>query len=155
MSENTQDREIIITRLINSPREVVWEAWTNPEHLIKWWGPKGFTNTFKEISVKPGGVWLFIMHGPDGTDYLNKVVYDEVIQPEKLVYTHGDGSDDHSNDFQSTVTFEEDNGKTKLTMKAVFPSAAILKDQIERVHAIEGGNQTLDRLQEYVAKMSA
>jgi uncharacterized protein YndB with AHSA1/START domain len=86
---DTGDREIIITRTFDAPRERVWEAWTDPKQVIKWWGPNGFTNTLFEMDVKPGGVWRHMMHGPDGTDYPNKVVYIEVVKPERLVYSHG------------------------------------------------------------------
>ena len=82
---NTSNRELGISRLINAPRELVWEVWTDPEHIKHWWGPTGFKNSITKMDVKPEGVWDFIMHGPDGTDYKNKHIYKEVIKPEKLV----------------------------------------------------------------------
>ncbi len=87
----TTDREIVATRLLDAPRELVWEVWTDPKHLAQWWGSNGFANTIHEIEVKPGGVWRFIMHGPDGTDYKNEIVYVEVVKPERLVYDHVSG----------------------------------------------------------------
>lgn len=72
--------------------------WTDPKH-IAWWGPNGFTNTIHEMNVKPGGVWRFIMHGPDGTDYPNKILFIEVVKPERLVYTHGSDEDNDPNQF--------------------------------------------------------
>ena len=88
MSQNssTADREIITTRLIDAPRDLVFRMFTEAEHVVKWWGPNGFTNTNHEMNVAPGGVWRFIMHGPDGTDWGNKIVYTEVVRPERLVY---------------------------------------------------------------------
>jgi hypothetical protein len=80
---------LLLPVYLNAPRELVWKAWTDPKHLINWFGPKGFTNTFHEIDIKPGGVWKFTMHGPDGTDYPNLVVFDKIVRPEYITYTHG------------------------------------------------------------------
>lgn len=79
---DTADREIVISRLIHAPRELVFKVWTDPKHVAHWWGPNGFTNTIHEMDVRPGGVWRFIMHGPDGVDYPNKIVYKEVVKPQ-------------------------------------------------------------------------
>jgi uncharacterized protein YndB with AHSA1/START domain len=152
---NTSDRELTISRLLNAPRELVFEAWTKPEHVLHWWGPNGFTNTFYEMEVKPGGVWRFMMHGPDGIDYPNKIVYEEVVKPERLVYTHGsdgpDGADD-PHQFHVTITFEALGDKTNLTMRSLFPSAAAL-EEVKKFGAVEGGKQTLNKLEEYLSKM--
>jgi uncharacterized protein YndB with AHSA1/START domain len=85
-NKDTSDREIVFTRTFDAPCELVFEAWTDPKHLMQWWGPNGFTNTIHEINVKPGGIWRFIMHGPDGVNYSNKIIYDEVVAPERLVF---------------------------------------------------------------------
>jgi uncharacterized protein YndB with AHSA1/START domain len=152
---NTQDREIIQTRLLDAPRELVFEAWTNPEHVVRWWGPNGFTTTIKEMNVKPGGVWRYIMHGPDGVDYPNKVLYREVIKNERLVYSHGwdvEGKPPFDA-FEVMVTFETEGNKTKLTMRSVFASVEIFKKVVEQYGAIEGGKQTLNRLEAYLPNM--
>ena len=81
------DREIIATRVFDAPRELVFKMWTDPKHVGRWWGPRGFTTTIHEMDVKPGGIWRLTMHGPDGRDYKNKVVFLEVEEPERLVYT--------------------------------------------------------------------
>ena len=91
------------------------------------------------------------MHGPDGQDYDNKIVYGVIDEPNRLVYTHSDGGDDPL--FETTVTFEDVEGKTRLTMRALFASAAVRDQQVREVGAIEGGNQTLDRLGAYLATM--
>ena len=78
----------MITRVFNAPRKMVFDAWTDPRQVAQWWGPRGFTTTISEMDVRPGGVWRLVMHGPDGTDYKNKVVYLEVAKPERLVYKH-------------------------------------------------------------------
>src|ERR1700678_444638 len=89
--ENSADREIVISRVFDAPRELVWQAMTDPLHVIHWWGPRGFTTTIEEMNVRPGGVWKQVMHGPDGTDYPNKSIFTEVVKPERLVYAHGGG----------------------------------------------------------------
>jgi uncharacterized protein YndB with AHSA1/START domain len=151
----TANREMVISRLINAPRELVWEAWTNPEHVKYWWGPNGFTNSIYEMSVKPGGVWRFMMHGPDGTDFPNKIVYNEVVKPQRLVYTHSSEDENDPNLFHTTVTFEDQDGKTLLTMKAIFATAEERDRVVREYGAEEGGKQTLARLEEYVLKMAA
>lgn len=152
-TSGTSDREIVLTRILNAPRELVFKAWTDPRHIIKWWGPDGFTNTIHEMNVKPGGVWRYIMHGPDGVDYPNKVVYSEVVKPERLVYVHGSDIENDPAQFHVTVTFEEYNGQTKLTMRSIFPSAAARDRVVNVYHAIEGGQQTLNHLEEHLRKM--
>ncbi|MFI5160592.1 MAG: SRPBCC domain-containing protein [Sphingobacteriales bacterium] len=83
-NSNTKGRELRITRTLNAPVELVWEVWTNPEHIANRWGPNGFTNTISKMEVRQGGEWDLIMHGPDGTDYINKSVFEEVIHLKKL-----------------------------------------------------------------------
>src|SRR5216684_6933391 len=99
----TADREIAITRVFNVPRNLVWSAWTDPKHVAQWWGPTGFTNTIHKMEVKVGGVWDFIMHGPDGTDYPNYIEYREIVPPERIVFLHGDSARD-PNRFVSTIS---------------------------------------------------
>lgn len=150
-SINADNRSMTITRTINAPRELVWKAWTDPKHLIQWWGPNGFTNTFNEISVKPGGVWDFMMHGPDGVDYPNYIVFDEIVEPERIAFTHGSKANDPQA-FQSTATFEDIGGKTKVTLHSVFGTVEQF-EEVKKFGAVEGGNQTLGRLETYVATL--
>ncbi len=131
----------------------MFEVWTKPEHIVKWWGPKGFTNTIHKMDVKVDGKWSFIMHGPDGVDYPSLVVYSEIIKPEKLAYTVG--SEDEPGQFNAVVTFEEMPGnETFLTMKSIFRTAAERDFVIKQVNAIEGGNQTVDKLGHYLALLT-
>ncbi|MEP6743732.1 MAG: SRPBCC family protein [bacterium] len=143
----TADREIVATRLFDAPRKLVWEVWTDPKHLAQWWGLNGFTNTINEIDVRPGGVWWFIMHGPDGTDYKNEIVYVEVVKPERLIYDHVSGPK-----FRATVTFTEEGSKTRLNMQMLFESAAGRENVIQKFGAVEGLNQTLGKLEEHLRK---
>lgn len=153
-TEEPADREILITRVFDAPRELVWNAWTDPKQVVQWWGPRGFTTTIHEMDVRPGGVWRHTMHGPDGTDYPNKSVFIEIVKPERIVYSHGGGKKgDPGVRFQATWTFEVEGGKTKLTLRMVFPSAEARDHIVKQYNAIEGGNQTLARLAEHLAKM--
>lgn len=151
MSDPSSPHELIITRLINAPRRRVWEAWTDPEQLVRWWGPNGFTNTFHMFDFRIGGAWRFTMHGPDGTDYPNRIIFEEIISMERMAYTH-DGDTDVENDphrFRSTVTFADEDGKTRVTLRVALSSAEELENKI-RFGAVEGGNQTLGRLEEFI-----
>jgi uncharacterized protein YndB with AHSA1/START domain len=148
-------RSIITTRLFDAPRELVFEAFTEPQHLAHWWGPNGFTLTVHSMEVRPGGTWRFVMHGPDGTDYENRIVYDEVVRPERLVYRHGGGDEVEPVQFHVTVTFEDEGGKTRLTMRALFPSAAERERVAKKYGAVEGAQQTLARLAEHLAALRA
>ena len=151
--EGSSDREIVITRVYDAPREVVWDAWTDPQQVVHWWGPKGFTTTIHEMDVRPGGVWRLTMHGPDGTDYPNHSAFVEVVKPERIVYSHGGGRKGGPGaQFEATWTFEAQEAKTKLTLRMVFPSAAARDLVVKTYNAIEGGNQTLGRLAEQLAR---
>jgi|SRR6267142_254401 len=145
------DREIAATRLFDAPRELVWKAWTDPAHIAKWWGPNGFTTTTYSMELKPGGVWRYVMHGPDGRDYQNKVTYLEVVEPERLVYNLGGDEDVEPVSHHVTVTFTDSGGKTRIDMRMVFASAEARTHVIETHGAFEGLKQHLGRLKEYLA----
>jgi uncharacterized protein YndB with AHSA1/START domain len=147
------DREIAITRVLDAPRELVWKVWTDPKHIAHWWGPKDFTNTIHEMDVRPGGVWTFVMHGPDGVDYKNKITFLEIVKPERIVYKHGGDKDYEPVNFQVTVTFDEQGGKTRPSVRMVFPSAIARNHVVKTYGAVEGMNQTVDRLEDYLEKM--
>jgi uncharacterized protein YndB with AHSA1/START domain len=128
---------------------VVWEAFTDPEQVVLWWGPRGFTTTIHEMDVRRGGKWSHTMHGPDGTDYPNKSVFTEVVKPERIVYGHGGGKKDGPGaSFEATWIFEAKGNKTLLTGRMVFPTAAARDLVVKEYGAIEGAVQTLDRLEE-------
>ncbi|MEX0842437.1 MAG: SRPBCC family protein [Xanthobacteraceae bacterium] len=149
-------RSIIATRVLDAPRDLVFAVWTDAKHLAQWWGPDGFTTTTHAMDFRPGGVWRFVMHGPDGRKYDNRITYDEIVKPERLVYHHGGGEDVEPVQFRTTVTFEDLGGnRTRLTLHAVFPSAAERDRVIKEYGADKGAVQTLARLGEYVAGLAA
>ena len=147
----TADREIVTTRLIDAPRELVFAAWTDPQHVAHWFGPDGFTTITHAMDVRPGGVWRFTMRGPDGRDWPNVVTYEQVVPPERLVYMHGD--DREPDMFHTTITFDDEGGRTALTMRAVFKTAAARAQVVRENGAIEGAQQTVSRLERYVRSM--
>ncbi|WP_420128041.1 SRPBCC family protein [Longimicrobium sp.] len=149
---STADREIVLSREYDAPRELVWRAYTDPAHLPVWWGPNGFTNTVHEIDVRAGGRWRFTMHGPDGKDWPNRIVYHEVVQPERLVYLHGDDVDDDPGAFHVTVTLDDVHGRTRVTQRMLFATAA-QKQGVEQFGAVELGKQTLDKLAAHLQTM--
>jgi len=151
---STSDREIVLTRLVDAPRELVFAAWTDPKQVVKWWGPNGFTTTVLEMNVVPGGKWRYIMHGPDGTDYDNRTVYEEVVRPERLVYQHGSDIDDDPARFHVTVTFEAVGNQTRVTNRMLFKTAQQC-EATKSFGAVELGEQTMDRLNQYVESLAA
>jgi len=147
------EKELIFTRLFDAPRELIFKVWTEQEHVEQWWGPTGFSTTTQKMEVKPGGIWRFCMHGPDGRDYENKITFHEIAQPEKLVYAHGGDKETEPVNFHVTVLFEPhgSTGKqTKVTMHMKFPSAAAKNFVVETYGAIEGAHQHLGRLEDYL-----
>ena len=152
--EETTGREIVTTRLISAPRELVWKVWTDPKHMAKWWGPDGFTTTTSKFEFRPGGVWRHVMHGPDGRDYPNEIIYENIEEPESISYSQsGDADASTEVHFHSTVTFEDQGEKTLVTMKALFANAAQLEYVAKNYGAIEGAVQHLARLDQYAQQI--
>jgi len=146
INSDTSDRELVITRLLNAPRELVWKVFTTAEHIKNWWGPDGFTNTIFTMDVQPGGEWDFVMHGPDGTDFKNKSVYKEIVKPEKIVFDHVSGPK-----FTATITFEAQGEKTFLTWRMLFNTAEEFNNTVRTFKADEGLKQNITKLEIYLA----
>jgi uncharacterized protein YndB with AHSA1/START domain len=148
MAAKNKPNEIYLTRIYDAPLKMVWEAWTDPKQVGKWWGPRGYTLTTSSMDVKTGGTWSYVMHGPDGTDYVNKTKYLEVEKYTRMVYDHG-GNDDRPALFRVTVDFTETKGKTKIEMVMALATAEAAQEAKKFIkHA--GGNSTWDRLAEYL-----
>ncbi|WP_323173301.1 SRPBCC family protein [Natrialba sp. PRR66] len=149
----TSENRLTIRRTFDAPRERVFEAWTDPEQVDQWWGPDGFATTTDEMEVRPGGVWRFMMTGPNGNEFPNRIEYDAVEEPERLAYTHG--SPDDPEQFRVVVTFDaQGDSETDLTMEMCFSSAEELDEAVE-FGADDGAKQTLGRLAEHLANGGA
>jgi len=147
------DREILISRAIDAPRELVFEAFTEVRHLSRWWGPAGFTTTTQAFEFSVGGEWVFMLHGPDGTDYPEWICWTEIAPPERIALLHGESRDD-PNAFRSVLTFAPDGAATWIVMRTVFPTKELRDQAVEKYHAIKGGEQTLSNLAAYVAEIA-
>jgi uncharacterized protein YndB with AHSA1/START domain len=150
----TAEREVVISRVVHAPRELVFEAFTAVRHLSQWWGPDGFTTTTRAFEFRVGGVWDFVMHGPDGTDYQEWISWTEIASPERIALLHGEYRGD-PNAFESVLTFEADGATTRIEMRTVFPTRELRDEAVEKYHAIEGGQETLSNLAAYVTKGKA
>lgn len=142
------ENEIISSREFDFPRELVFRAWTTPELLARWWGPQGFTNTFHECDIKPGGTWRFVMHGPNGVDYPNHSVFVEIVPPERVVLDHLSG-----HKFRVTATFEDLDGRTGVTFRQLFKKAAAFEQA--KAYCVEGNEQNFDRLGALLAELAS
>src|SRR6059058_1151723 len=117
----TADREIVISRVISAPRELVFEAFTEVRHLSRWWGPEGFSTATRAFEFRTGGDWDFVMHGPDGTDYQEWITWTEIDPPERIALRHGASHGD-PNAFDSVITFSSEDAATRVAMHTVFPT---------------------------------
>lgn len=142
----SSDREIVTTRVFDVPRERLFRAWTDPDQLAQWWGPKGFTNTFQEFDLRPGGSWRFVMRGPNGVEHPNENVFVEIVGPERLVLHHLGPV----HEFLATFDFEDLGGTTRLVWRMVFESA----EEYEKVKSFifTANEQNLDRLEAVLAQ---
>lgn len=145
---NTKDRELLLSRVLNAPIELVWEVWTNPVHIAQWWGPNGFTNTITKMDIRPGGEWDLVMHGPDGTDYKNKSVFKEVIRHKKIVYEHISGPK-----FVATIEFEAQGDKTAIKWHMLFESKEQFIQTVKTFKADEGLKQNVEKLDRYLLSL--
>jgi uncharacterized protein YndB with AHSA1/START domain len=141
---DTSNRELIISRVLDAPVELVWELWTQPEHLANWWGPNGFTNTISTMDVRAGGEWNLVMHGPDGTDYRNESIYKEVIEFKKIVYEHTSAPK-----FIATIDFEERGEQTHIRWHMLFETAEQFIQVVKTFKADEGLKQNIEKLNAY------
>ncbi len=152
----TDPRVIEGVRVYDAPRALVFSVWTDAKHLAQWWGPDGFTLTTSSFDFRPGGVWRFVMHGPDGRDYENRVTFDEIVPNEKLTYHHGGGDDVEPVQFRTMVTFEDEAaGKTRITWRGTFPTTEARARVIKDYGADKGLVQTMARMADYIAKQNA
>jgi uncharacterized protein YndB with AHSA1/START domain len=148
VKEKNRSNHIQLTRVYDAPLSMVWDAWTVPEQVQAWWGPRGFTLTTHSKDLRPGGTWRYTMHGPDGVDYPNVATYHVVERHQRLVYDHG-ATDASPPRFQVMATFSESDGKTTLSLTFTLPSVEAATQTALHIKAA-GGNATWDRLAEFV-----
>jgi uncharacterized protein YndB with AHSA1/START domain len=138
------EREIVTTRVFEAPRALVFTAWTDPEQLKQWWGPKGFSNTFHTCEMRPGGNWKYTMHSPDGKNFENEMRFVEIVEPERIVLDHLSAPR-----FRLTALFEElSESRTKLTFRQLFETPDAY-NQVKKF-AIPGNEENLDRLASFL-----
>jgi uncharacterized protein YndB with AHSA1/START domain len=147
------EREIVLSRVLAAPRELVFQAWTDPAHLPRWFGPNGFSCETLELDLRVGGRWRFSMRAPDGKLYPSRMVFLEITPPERLVFEHGGDTDDDPHRFRTTLIFDrQGDGKTVLTLRQLHPTKA-RRDAGIGFGAVEYGYQTLDKLAAYVRRL--
>src|SRR3984893_18896000 len=147
------ERELTLTRVFNAPREAVFKAWTDPQQLAKWWGPKGFTNPVCEVDLKPGGALKIVMRAPDGGEYPMQGVFREILPPSRLVFTNiaVDKDGNHIIEGLTTVTFAEEGGRTKLTLQT--SGVAVVDYAAAYLQGMEAGwTQSLEKLEALVRR---
>src|SRR4051812_23845501 len=149
----TADREIVISRVIDAPRELVFEALTEVRHLSRWWGPEGFTTTTRSFEFRVGGGRDFLMRGPDGADCTDWISWAEIAPRERMGLLHGESRGD-PNAFASVLTFAPDGAATRIEMRTVFRTKELRDEAVEKYYAIEGGRQALGKLAAYVTKIA-
>lgn len=140
------EHELIITCVFDAPRSLVFKAWSAPEHLMRWWGPKDFSCTLAKMDFRPGGAWRTSIRSPEGADYSAQGVYREIVEPERLAFSF---AWDDGTDTLVTVTFEDQNGKTRLTFHQTPFATAEGRDSHQ-----EGWGECLDRLEVYLASVA-
>jgi uncharacterized protein YndB with AHSA1/START domain len=148
-TNDTANRELLNTYLINAPLETVWRAWTDPAQIAIWWGPNGFTNTIHTMNVQPNGEWKFIMHGPDGTDYRNESIFKEVVTHKRLVFEHITGPH-----FLATIEFESLGNQTFISWRMLFDSEEQFIKVIKVFKANEAQVQNIERLQAFLVTLN-
>jgi len=151
--KTNKEKELALTRVFDAPRELVFKVWTDPKHVAQWWGPRGFTNPVCELDLRPGGAILIHMRSPDGIVYPMRGVFQEVVPPERLVFTSAALDSDGNPMFEvlTTVTFAEEGGKTKQILRArVIKKTAQAAPYLAGME--QGWTQSLERLAESIAK---
>jgi uncharacterized protein YndB with AHSA1/START domain len=153
---NPLERELTLTRVFDAPRELVFRAWTEPEHLKQWWGPRGFTTPACDVDLRVGGTWKIVMRFPDGVnEHTMQAVYREILPPERLSFTNVALDKDGTRLLEglTTITLEEHGSKTKLTMYTRMTGLVSYADRM--LDGMEPGwSQTLERLGEALAGRS-
>ena len=140
------DQELRLSRVLDAPVELVWEVWTQPDHIVQWWGPDGFTITIDLMEMRPGGEWHLVMHGPDGTDFVSRAVFKEVVPLKRIVYEHLMTGQK----FTATIEFEARGQKTLMNWHALFETAEQFIEMVKTFKGNERLKQTVENLNRYL-----
>ncbi len=151
---NEADREIVVSRIIEGPRRLVFDAFTSADHLARWCAPKGGSITTNAFDFKPGGVWDATIHGPDGSEYPNHFAWTEITPPERIVWMYGMGKDD-PHPAKTILTLAEHGGSTEATLRLVFGTKEERDEKVAKYYAAQGAKASLDSLAAYVATAAA
>lgn len=144
---NTKNREMRITGTFKASLDLMWKVWTDPKHLVNWWGPKGFTSTMHTMDLHEGGEWKLTLHGPDGINYPNRSIFKEIIPSKKIVFEH------FNPHFITTVLLEPKDEETRIDWTLLFDTAEMRETIIKSHKADEGQKQNMERLEKYIAKL--
>lgn len=142
--ENTENREQKMTRTLKAPIDLVWQVWTDPEHIVNWWGPAGHTNTIHEMDFSEGGEWKLTMRGPDGTNYPNRSVFREIVPFRKIMFEH------FNPHFMATILFEQKGEETQIEWCSLFDTVEMFETIVNTFNAKEGQKQNLEKLEQYL-----
>jgi len=143
-----ENREIRFVRTFKAPIELVWEVWTKPEYIAKWWGPNGFTNTIHVMEIQEGGEWKLTMHGPDGTNFPNRSIFKEIVPLKKIVFEH------FNPHFFTTVLFKSNGGETLINWSMLFDTEEMRDIVVKQHKADEGLKQNVEKLDRYLSNLS-
>lgn len=154
------DKELVIVREFAAPRDLVWKVWTEPEHIEKWWGPRGFSTRVNDIDMREGGKWNYVMIGPDGTEYPVNGVFSEIVPPERIVTTDEFGDKyeeimpgvDLPKGLVATAVFEDLGAQTRLTLTVSHASVEDRKKH-EEMGVVAGWNSSFDKMDEYLEEL--
>lgn len=145
--KTTENKEMRITRTFNAPIDLLWKVWTDPEHIVHWWGPNGHTNTIHTMDFREGGEWRLTMTGPDGTEYPNRSIFKEIVPQRKIVFEH------FNPHFITTVTFEAKGKTTHLEWSVLFDTEEMYETVVKTFKAEEGQKQNVEKLEQYLSQL--
>jgi uncharacterized protein YndB with AHSA1/START domain len=146
VANDITQRELRVERMLDAPIELVWEVWTNPEHIKNWWGPNGFTNTIHKMDMEEEGEWLLTMHGPDGKNYPNKSIFKEIVPHKRIVYQH------FNPNFIATVEFKAEGDKTFMKWQMLFDTQELYETVVKTFGADKGMRENVAKLEIYLTQ---
>ncbi len=145
--EKPEKRQLRVRKTFHVPLTLLWEVWTNPEHLVNWWGPKGFNTIIHEMDFREGGEWKLTLHGPDGTDFANRSSFKEIVPLKKIVFEH------FNPHFFTTVLFEAKGSETEIDWSLLFDTVEMYEIVVKAHKADKGQEENAEKLRNYLAQL--